>query len=355
MKVLQFVASGEPGGGTNHVMQLLTGLGSDVRSALLTQTDSHLFQQSQTVGIEVYGGKFFRSRVDPSAIRCVATTIQQLQPDLIHCHGGRAAFFRSFVSTRIPTVYTVHGFHHAKKMLLARSLGWAAELWSIRRMTKILFVSHHDWDLAVRQHLLAKEKKHAIIHNGIKPLVPDVASKRIGVGFVGRFSHPKNPQLFLDIVQRLPNIKFVMAGDGDLDSEVREKLNRCGLNDRVELLGGMDHASALKVIAKLDVLVMTSRWEGLPLVLLEAMFLKVPVVTTQVGGIPEVIQHGETGLLSATAEPDDLANHVRSLLENQELRHTIVTKAFERAVSHFSEQTMLSKIRDCYQECKLLR
>jgi glycosyltransferase involved in cell wall biosynthesis len=350
MKVLQFVAYGEPGGGTNHVMQLLSGLGSGFSTTLLTQKESYLYQYAKSRGIEVYGGDFFRSRVDPGAIQTVAATVKRIQPDLVHCHGGRAGFFHSFLPRQIPTVYTVHGFHHAQKPAVPRTFGWAAEFWTMRGKSSVLFVSHYDCELAVRQHLMARNTKHHVIHNGIKPLVPGQKSQKLGVGFVGRFEFQKNPQMFLDVVERLPHTNFVMVGDGELDAEVRAEVRRRGIEDRVRLLGGLDHASALEVISNLDVFVMTSRWEGLPLALLEAMFMKVPVVATRVGGVPEVIEDGHSGLLSDLADAGGLAAHVQTLLENTDLKNSIVANAYQRAHTQFSEEKMLSDIRGSYQE-----
>ena len=348
MKILQFVADGAPGGGTNHVMQLLTGLGANYENVLLTQQDSYLFELAKSKGIQVIGGDFFRGRLDRNAVATVRKAISDQQPDLIHCHGGRAGFFRSFLSQSTPTAYTVHGFHHAQKSLMPKTAGWLGESWTMRKMDHVFFVSDYDHQLAVRQQLLPKNKSFRVVHNGIAPLQPNPTSQRLGVGFIGRFVYQKNPELFLDVVERLPDQKFVMAGGGELDEKVRAEVKRRGLEDRVELLGSLDHKSALEFISKLDVLLMTPRWEGLPLLPLEAMFMKVPVVSTAVGGIPEVIQHGETGMLSEGENASELAAHVSKVLTNRALRDSIVENALTRAHAKFSQDAMLTQIRDSY-------
>lgn len=348
MKILQFVADGAPGGGTNHVMQLLTGLGANYENVLLTQKDTYLFDLAKSNGIKVIGGDFFRGRLDRAAIATVREAIADERPDLVHCHGGRAGFFRSFLSREIPTTYTVHGFHHAQKSWIPKTMGWAAEYWTMRRMDHVFFVSDYDRQLAVRQRLLPRTTSFRVVHNGIAPLEPNPTSERLGVGFIGRFVYQKNPELFLDVVERMPDQKFVMAGGGELDEKIRADVKSRGLEDRVELLGSLDHKSALEFISKLDVLVMTPRWEGLPLLPLEAMFMKVPVVSTAVGGIPEVIQHGETGMLSASENADELAGHISDIIADKKLRDSIVENAFERAHKHFSQDAMLTQIRDSY-------
>lgn len=347
-KIIQFVADGAPGGGTNHVMQLLTGLSSEVNNVLVTEQDSYLYQLAKSEGIEVVGGRFFKSRTDRQAIALIKQTVDQHQPDLVHCHGGRAAFFQSFLSRATPTVYTIHGFHHARKSLPARSVGWMAEFRTMRRMDQILFVSHYDRKLAIDQKLLPQSKPHRVIHNGIAPLQPSTKTERLGVGFIGRFVYQKNPELFLDIVERMPNQKFVMAGGGDLDEKISREVKQRGLSDRLTLMGRLNHVAALEFISKLDVLVMTPRWEGLPLLPLEAMFKKVPVVSTAVGGIPEVIQHGTTGMLSQSGNAEEMADHVRSLLHDQALRTSIVDQACAEAHVRFSQATMLQKIENTY-------
>jgi len=348
MKILQFVADGAPGGGTNHVMQLLTGLGANYENVLLTQKDTYFFKLAKSKGIKVIGGDFFRGRTDRVAVATVRDAIAAEQPDLVHCHGGRAGFFRSFLSREIPTAYTVHGFHHAQKSLIPKAMGWIAEYWTMRRMDHVFFVSDYDRQLAVRQKLLPRNKPFRVVHNGIAPLEPNGTSDRLGVGFIGRFVYQKNPELFLDVVEKLPNLKFVMAGGGELDEKIRADVARRGLGDRVELVGSLDHKSALEFISKLDVLVMTPRWEGLPLLPLEAMFMKVPVVSTAVGGIPEVIQHGETGMLSESENADELAAHVSKILVDNKLRESIVENALNRAHEKFSQNAMLAQIRDSY-------
>lgn len=349
MKILQFVADGAPGGGTNHVMQLLTELGNDVECVLLTQKDTYLYDLAKSKNIKVIGGDFFRSRLDMAAVRTVKEAIESERPDLVHCHGGRAGFFQSFLSRDTPSVYTVHGFHHARKSFVPRTLGWAAEYRTMRKMDRILFVSEFDRDLAVAQKLLPKSKSYRVIHNGILPLAPRTTNERLGVGFLGRFVFQKNPELFLDVAERMPNQQFVMAGGGELEPKIKNEIQERGLQNRVTLLGSLDHQSALEFISKLDVLLMTPRWEGLPLLPLEAMFMKVPVVSTAVGGLPEVIQHGHTGMLAKTEDPDELAMHVSLLLENPEVRGAIEDSGHRVARSRFSQANMLMKIKKSYR------
>ena len=351
MKVLQFVADGSPGGGTNHVLQLLRGLSDLCAPILLTQQDSYIQQEAEKLGVRVLTGDFLRSRINASAIRLVRETIFQHEPDLVHCHGGRAAFFRSFVMDPTPSVYTVHGFHFARKPTLAKLAGWLGEFWTFRRMQQVIFVCDFDRKLAVRSKLLPTKKPFRVIYNGIPaPCVEQSESNgKLGVGFIGRMVYQKNPQLFVEVLERLPNVHAVMVGGGELESEVAHLIKSRGLTDRVKLFGSLGHEDALKVLSRLDVLLMTPRWEGLPLLPLEAMFLKVPVVSTSGGGIPEVIDHGRTGMLAESEDADQLAIHVNEVLHNHSLRKEIIENASRKAAHQFGQEVMLQSVRETYE------
>lgn len=349
MKVLQFVCDGAPGGGTNHVLQVLKDSRRD--SVLLTQQDSYLAKQAQSLGIPVHTGNFFRSRVDRRAIQRVEEVCRQVQPDMLHCHGGRAAFFSSSIKRgRIPKIYTVHGFHFARKPLLSKTKGWLGELKSIHSVDHVVFVSQYDANIARQFHLLPPKKPHTVIHNGIVAPTPRDVVPSGKIGFIGRFVYQKNPELFVQMMQRLPTRQAVMVGGGALEEKLTDMIRKNGLQDRIQRLGALPHHEALDVLASLDVLVMTPRWEGLPLLPLEAMLMQVPVVSTDVGGIPEVITHMQHGLLVAGRSADGLAASVDLLEQDPALRQQLVADALHQARDHFAESRMLNQLETLYQQ-----
>lgn len=348
MKILQFVCDGAPGGGTNHVFQLLSGLAPSYECALLTEGGSYLENKASEAGIEVFTGQFFKSRLDREAPQRLSQVIEEFQPDMIHCHGGRAAFYYSRIKKRLHSFYTVHGFHFNRKSILPRVLGWGGEYLSLRTCDNIVFVAEYDHQIAAQKKLLPKDKSFQVIHNGIAQPASRASTPKLGVGFVGRLVYQKHPQLFVEVMDRLKDYTGVMGGDGVLEGEISELVADRSLGNRLNLLGGLTHQQALDTIARLDVLVMTPRWEGLPLLPLEAMLLGVPVVSTPVGGIPEVIQHGENGLLGETAE--ELAEQVKRLMQDKPLRERIIENALRTAREEFSQQTMITKLENFYQK-----
>lgn len=351
MRVLQIVADGRPGGGTTHVLQVLRGLRDSFSMGLVTQRDSYLFNETVALDLPVFGVDFFRGRLDVRVPFELRRIVREIEPDLTHAHGGRAAFFYSLVSGKAPYVYTVHGYHFVHKGTIMRRLALSAERVACRSAKEVILVSEHDARLAKFHGAIGKRTRTTVIHNGI-PL-KEAKTQRRGdlyhIGFIGRLEPQKDPILFLQVMERLPEYTAAIVGDGSMSGEVRSEVERCGLSGRVEMLGMLTHRETLDLLPSLGAVVMTSRWEGLPILPLEAMRASVPVVAPDVYGLGEVIEDGESGLLVDGRSPDDLARAARWVLEDASLRERVVCGGRERVRSAFSEDGMLARIREVYQ------
>jgi glycosyltransferase involved in cell wall biosynthesis len=356
MRVLQIVADGSPGGGTEHVLQVLRGLSNIYCLGLLTQENSYLLNQAQSLGIECFGVNFFRSRLDARVPLNLRRVIRKFGPEFVHVHGGRAGFFYALTSTNVSTVYTVHGYHFLHKSpFFIRKFALNAERMASRRAHRVIFVSKHDAEVARAYGLLTHSKRGVVIYNGI-PLgqIPKANPREPErLGFIGRLEYPKDPLLFLDVMEHLPRYSATIVGSGALEDKVRIEIERRGLS-RVRMLGTLSRSRTLQELSQLHTVIMTSRWEGLPLLPLEAMWAGVPVVATSVGGLSEIIENGESGLLVGSRSADDLARAVTQLTDDPALRERIVENARQRVATLFSEERMLFEITRVYQEIAML-
>lgn len=351
MRILQVVADGNPGGGTTHVVQILEGLRGDHSLGLVTQRDSYLARRAETLDVPVFGLDFFRSQLDPRAPLGLRRVFREFRPRLVHVHGGRAAFFAALASPDAPMVYSVHGYHFLHKSPPVRRLALSAERLAARRAQRVVFESEHDTRVARIYSILRGPAQSTIVPNSI-PL-SEIPVPRLNqpnhIGFIGRLEYQKDPILFLDILERLPGYTATIAGGGALEKEVGDELRRRGLSGSVEMLGMLTHSETLRVLPSLRVVVMTSRWEGLPYLPLEAMWTGVPVVATNVGALGEIIENGESGLLVDGRSPNELARAVRRVTEDAELRERIIRNGRDRVRSKFSEERMLASIREIYR------
>lgn len=351
MRVLEVVADGNPGGGTTHVLQILRGLQQNCSMGLVTQRDSYLSNETRSLGIPTFGVDFFRSRLDLRVPFRLRRIVREFGAQVVHVHGGRAGYFYSLAPVKVPFIYSVHGYHFLHKSSPMRRLALSAERLAARRAQRVIFESEYDSRVARTYGILRNSTKSTIIPNSI-PLseVPTSQSEQPRhIGFVSRLEYQKDPILFLEVLEQLPGYTATIAGGGALEKEVGEELQRRGLSGSVEMLGTLTHAETLSVLPGLGVVVMTSRWEGLPNLPLEAMWTGVPVVATDVGALREIIVDEESGLLVDSRSPDDIARAVRRVTEDTALRERLVKNARDRVRSMFSEERMLAEIREIYR------
>ncbi len=351
MRVLQIVADGKPGGGTTHVLQILKGLRHTVSFHLITEEQSYLMKEAGALGIPCQGLHFFKSRFNIALPFQLRALVAALQPDLVHVHGGRAGFFFTVSLLKTPMVYTVHGFHFIEKSPRIRRMALMAERWNLRRACHAVFVSKYDVVLAEKFQLLSGSAKRSVIYPGLslKNLPPPLPQTLLHIGFIGRLEQQKDPHLFLEMMEFLPEYSATIVGDGALAPMIKQEIARRGLGGRVHMVGELSHGEALEILATFSVVVLTSRWEGLPILVLEAMGMGVPVVSMNVSGLEEIIHDEVSGMLVEKRRGEDLAGKVKIITNNEDLRISLIKKARETIQEKFSIETMMDSILEIYQ------
>jgi glycosyltransferase involved in cell wall biosynthesis len=182
--------------------------------------------------------------------------------------------------------------------------------------------------------------------------MPDNSRKdTLNVGIIGRLTPGKGHPFFLTaaslIVKTRKNIKFIIAGGGHLKDELIEKSKNMGLENSVEFTGAFKDVS--EVMCRIDILVLSSLTEGLPLVLLEGMAYGKPIVATDVGGVRELVLNGITGLLVMPKDAEALARAILILADNSFKRKTFADEAAKRFVETYSSEIVIPKIESAYR------
>ena len=205
--------------------------------------------------------------------------------------------------------------------------------------------------------------KVRLVPNGIDlnlvrcPWSKSEAKKMLGIGkdefvigFAGRLERVKRPDLFISVcrhlVSRSENIRFVVAGDGRLQAQVESLIGSFGLTSKVLLLGHRNDSYA--VLRAMDLLLLTSDHEGMPMVMLEAMWLGTPVASRAVGGVIEVIVNGETGILLQDADPVAIAETCLVLQKDPALREKISSAARTLIARKYSATRNCDLVLDLY-------
>jgi glycosyltransferase involved in cell wall biosynthesis len=252
-------------------------------------------------------------------------------------------------------IFTAHGWPFTEgrpgwmRWLLARTEAAGARL-----STRIICVSEHDRRLAV-QFGVATADRMTVIYNGADPMVPDAlvpppgldAAPRPRTVMVGRLAPAKNPGSLLEAFRALTGGSLIFVGSGPLRPRLEESVRRHGLGGRVLFLGWRDDVVA--ILRAADIFALPSRWEGLPFAVIEAMMAELPVVATGVGGVPELVDEGRTGLLVPTESPGALAQALRRVAEDPSLRRRMGQAGRARALARFTVERMVRETLEVYR------
>jgi len=173
------------------------------------------------------------------------------------------------------------------------------------------------------------------------------------VGYVGRLDEPKKGLKVLlhaaaEIAAEDPSVRFVVVGDGNARAALEAEADRLGLSNSVRFWKARENVE--EVYGALDVFVLPSLWEGFGISLLEAMDEGLPVAGSRVGGIPEVVVGGETGLLSPPGDVEALAVNLRKLLADPALRRRLGSAGRARVQAQFGISKMVEELEKIYDE-----
>jgi glycosyltransferase involved in cell wall biosynthesis len=170
------------------------------------------------------------------------------------------------------------------------------------------------------------------------------------VGGVGRLRYQKNFALFLEVAAevcaRLPQALFLIAGEGPEKTKLEEMGQKLGIASRVRFLGFVKDMPEL--YQSLDLLLLTSHFEGTPLTVLEAMAMGVPVVASQVDGVKEVLEDGRDGYLAPPGNREAFVEKVCRVLQDRSLRQKLSQVGQEKVGRHFSAEAMVHQVEALY-------
>ena len=168
--------------------------------------------------------------------------------------------------------------------------------------------------------------------------------------FLGRLREKKGVydlvRAIPDVRKRIPDARFILAGDGDAAS-VRALAASLGVEHAIELPGWIDGEQKDTALRQADILALPSHFEGLPVCVLEAMASGAAVVATNVGGIPDAIESGISGLIITPGDVEGLGNALIALLTDPQMRKRMRDAAFERVKEKFSVQSILRQLDQC--------
>jgi glycosyltransferase involved in cell wall biosynthesis len=365
IRVLEVIDKTFLGGGQINLLSLVDSLSkTEFILSVCSAASGPLAEAVRSRGIDYYPVDMAR-KFRPETVSQIKSIIQSRSFDIIHTHGGVAGLYARIAAGKAPPcrlVHTQHGIHflHYRNPLLKR-LYIHLDRWLSRRTDAVIFVSQNDLQAAMRYKLCAPPQAK-VIHNGIDAeTIADAAAQakepaelkgrsRPVIGTVARLHYQKNIPTLLSAAavlrRRFPGITVVIAGDGPERSSLEGICRRLGVEKNVFFLG--ERHDIPELLNVMQVFVLPSRWEGLPYALLEAGAAKKPVAAAAVDGIREVIESGRNGLLVPEGRPDDLAEAIQRLLDDEESAEMFGEKLYKDVVRKFSLSRMADQTRNLY-------
>jgi len=303
-----------------------------------------------------------RGRFDSSVIEKLAALGREYKPDVIQTHAVKSHFLlrRAGLDRAFPWIAFHHGYTWPN--LQARAYN-QVDRWSLRAARKVVTVSLPFKDELVRNGVAPE--RIAIIHNAIDsgwggsktPFDSLRAELAIEPGrkvilIVGRLSREKDHRTLLDAVDRIRQQSsapphLVIVGEGPERPHIEERIRALDLASYVTMVGQVPSAEPYYGIA--DVAVLSSLSEGSPNALLEAMAARIPVVATAVGGIPEMVSHGNSALLVAPGDAAAMAAAITNVLTDDALARRLTSRAHALIETEFCPETRARTLAALYQ------
>ncbi|MBE6212183.1 MAG: glycosyltransferase family 4 protein [Rikenellaceae bacterium] len=340
MKILQVITQSELGGAQTVVVQLANNLSKEYEVVLAAgQGDGKMWNMVSNQVIKEDCPHLQRSvslKNDLLAAIELRRLYKKYKPDVIHLHSSKAGTLGRIVFPSKKTVYTVHGFDSVR---LAFRKFLPIERFLQHFCKAVVGVSKYD-----EKNLLAEGIKNNVstVYNGIS--IPDCSQisdidvfnqdKKV-VLTIARVSPPKKTDLFVEVARLLPKYNFVWIGNQCEVSEFGELPSNC------HFLGNVPNAGAF--CSKADLLMLPSNYEGLPMVILEAMSFGKPVVASDVGGISEIVRNEVNGYTLAN-DARLFAEKIQNIFEDT----TLYSKFCQNSLDIFQRELTVEKMVQGY-------
>jgi glycosyltransferase involved in cell wall biosynthesis len=363
MKVLHIISSGGMYGAEAVILNLSRTLNGSSHCSVLgvfsnvSNPNLQLHEIALEEGIETHLISC-DGQIDRRAIADIRELAARTGADVVHAHGFKADIYVYLALRRTKTsfVSTCHTWYDNNLLVFLYGL---ADRFVLRKYARVVAVSDE-----VKHRLLkagVPGDTIRLIRNGIElrpfgnatPSLRDSTSEStLIVGLIGRLSIEKGIDIFLRAAARVlvefPSARFLVVGDGPDKDKLEQLVDQLNIRESVSMLGRRSDMPS--VYASLDVMVASSRQEGLPMAILEGMASGLSLVATAVGEVPTVVADGKTGLLVPPGDVDSLAEGILSLLRDPEMRARFGAAAKQRVEDEYSASRMTADYLRVYAE-----
>jgi glycosyltransferase involved in cell wall biosynthesis len=356
-RILLLVTLAEVGGAQSYVAGLLPGLLGGFDVVVAAHGDGPLREAAQAAGARFVPLRHVRRPIHPArdllGLLELVVLMRRAAPDIVHANSSKAGVLGRLAAAAagVPIrIFTVHGWAFAASSGLASVLYRWADRAMAPLTTLTICVAERERASGIAARTCIAERT-VVIPNAVDVVAVPQARHDGGpplVVAVGRLAEPKDALTLVRALAAVPGRAFtaLLVGDGPDRPTVETEVRRLGLHDSVALAGTRHDVPEL--LARADVFALSSRSEGAPLSILEAMAAGLPVVSSRVGGVPELVADGETGLLVPPGDPAAMAAALGRLVADAGLRRRLGAAGRERAQRCFDVRRQRRAHLACY-------
>ncbi len=365
------IAQSEGAGVTDYIKILIRGMNKNRYNVIII--GSHYYEKERRY-FEDNGCKLMTLAMereikilnDLGCMLKLRKLIKVLKPDILHIHSSKAGVIARIANLGLSSkvIYNAHGWSFNMKVSKKKICFYACIERTLAKATNVIVnISKNEYDTAIKIGVPAH--KMIVIKNAIDTKVAynkydkssileelHIPKDAYVIGMCGRICEQKAPQVFIEvcseIAKLMPKTYFLMIGDGELKDDVARLADKYHIGDKLRITGWTNEPQ--KFISILDIALLTSKWEGFGLVLLQYMLQHKPVIAAKVGGIPEIVKHEQTGVL---VQWNDVNNYVNSILriKNDELLRCMITQnAYNMLTMQYDIEQLVKQHEDLYNQ-----
>ncbi len=326
MRVLHFLQSNLFSGAENVVCQIISMFKDEDIEFIYSSRDGQIREALKEREINF-------EPISKMSISEFKRVIKKTKPDVIHAHDMGASFMAACACGKTPLISHIHNNNFNAQGLSVKSIAYFI---AAMKAKHIFWVSQSSFDSYAFHKKL--KNKSSVLYNVIdvdslyRKMEKDKNQYDYDIIYIGRLTYQKNPQRLMrvckKVVEKIPNVKIGIVGTGDLLEETMSLCSELKLQNNVKFIGFQ--INPLKMLHDAKAMIMTSRWEGTPMCVLEAIALGVPIVSAPTDGICELVADGENGYLSD--DDNILAQRLADIVLDEALYLSLHHKAKKKSV-----------------------
>lgn len=357
VRILEFICPTGFYGAERWILALMNNLDANTASIELVTTAEkenqaqELLNKVQQLGLPATAIKM-KHRFDLSVLPKLCKLIQQRKIDIIHSHGYKSDIISLIVAKKcgIKCISTPHGFENTSDFKLKFFIWLGNSV--MRYFDRVAPLSPQL--LQDCQALITDKDKLVYIQNGVdfneadivkNTMIQDDKSSEKVIGYIGQLISRKNLidtiSTFAILLSRQQNLKLIIIGEGEEHKALQSFAKQLRCEDKIEFLGYRD--DRLQLLSTFDLFMLTSTLEGIPRCLMEAAYLKVPIVAYDIPGVDKIITHNQSGLLAPLGDSEMMAKHAEILLYNDTVKGKIVLEAEKNVIENYSAKRMANE------------